>query len=91
MTPGGTAVTLNVLAPDLTITGGFGDVFGSLIKKDPKISPQLSEINSHLVTVAVAPLLIPWRVAPLTQYPKYPSFACAKFLTPALKSLDVGE
>ena len=59
VTPGGTAVTLTVLLPVLTLIGGAGVVFGSLKKKQATMSPQLSEINSDLVMSATAPLVLP--------------------------------
>ena len=45
VTPGGTAVTLTVLVPLLTLTAGAGLELGSLKKKFATISPQLSETN----------------------------------------------
>ena len=78
------------MVPDVTLTVGAGDAFGSLKKKFPTMSPQLSEIRSQEVTVAVAPLLCPTMVAPLTQYPKYIG-SFANDLTPQLNNLDVAE
>ena len=69
VTPGGTAVTLTVLVPLLTLTAGAGLEFGFLKKKFATISPQLSETNSALVIVATAPLLLPTTLHPLNTYP----------------------
>ena len=69
VTPGGTAVICTVLVPLVTLTGGAGFEFGSLKQKHAIISPQLSEISSALVIVAVAPLVLPTTFAPWTTYP----------------------
>ena len=66
---GASAVTLTVLDPLLTLTAGFGVVFGSLKKKQATISPQLSEINSELVICAIAPDSLPTIVNPFSIYP----------------------
>ena len=62
-------VTLTDLVPDVIRTAGFGFVFGSLKKNAARTSPQLSEINSALVIVAVAPEVLPITLAPTSTYP----------------------
>ena len=69
VTPGGTAVTFTVFIPLVILTCGGGFEFGSLKKKLATISPQLSDINSDLVILAVAPLVSPTIVAPGATYP----------------------
>jgi hypothetical protein len=87
---GGTAVTLTVLVPLLTLVAGFGLLFGSLKKKLATISPQLSEINSALVIFATAPEVVPTILNPFSIYPKY--FCCVeRTLVPKFISLEVGE
>ena len=54
--PSFAAVTLNVFVPVSNNCGGFGVVFGSLKKKVPNKSPQLSVRNLIFVTLATAPL-----------------------------------
>ena len=66
---GGVAVTFTVLVPDLTLVAGLGLLLGSLKKKFPTISPQLSEINSALVIVASALEERPTTFAPFSTYP----------------------
>ena len=87
---GGTAVTLTVLVPLLTLVAGCGLLFGSLKKKLATISPQLSEINSALVISQTAPEVVPTILNPFSTYPKY-FWRLARDLTPKLINLEVGE
>ena len=57
-------VTLNVFVPVSNNCGGFGVVLGSLKKKVPNKSPQLSVFNLILFTFAIAPLSSPTILAP---------------------------
>ena len=88
--PSGWDVTLNVFVPVANRVGGFGILFAFLKKNAPITSPQLSEINVVLVTVATAPHYLPVNFAPLIKYPKYFSLLASP-ITSVLNNLDVAE
>ena len=67
--PAGADVTLNVFVPVLNKFDGFGSVFGSLKKKEPIKSPQLSLTNFTFATLAIAPLVKPTNLTFFLTYP----------------------
>ena len=63
-------VNLNDLTPFVNLNFGVGLLSGSLKKNEPFKSPKASEINLILLTVAVAPLVLPTNFNPFLIRPK---------------------
>ena len=63
--------SLNILVPVVNLNGGGGDASGSLKKKEPAISPNVSPYSLMSETVACAPLVAPRRTIPFEIKPLY--------------------
>ena len=65
---------------------------GSLKKNDPCKLPTLSDINRILETVAVAPLVLPTNLRPVSIYPKnLPCASSTNEATSMFKTVDDAE
>ena len=85
-------VNLNVFVPFWNLNCGTGVPKGSLKKNDPFRSPTLSDINLILETVAVAPLVLPTNLRPVSIYPKnLPCASSTNEATSMFKTVDDAE
>ena len=85
-------VNLNVFVPFWNLNCGIGVPKGSRKKNDPLKLPTVSDTNLMSDTVAVAPLVAPTNLIPVSIYPK--NLPCASSTKPAtsiFKTVDDAE
>ena len=83
---------MNDFVPVVNLSGGSGLLNGSLKKKEPVRSPNVSGINFTLATDACAPLVSPKRVIPAVTNPKYfPITSSTKELTSMFNMVEEDE